>query len=248
MKHAEMTTTQFKLNTLARALRVAAISAGMVWSAGAGAAEMCSIGDGGIVNSTSNTPSNFAGVTLNKTLTLLNQVNNIRGATYDPVKGEVVFVGEGAVQGVIDMDDLVVAINSVFAMNQDPGITFYTADTARAYQTGLWDVTYFGATRNRNFGQILFEADYLLKQLSLGIAENGALLQTAYPGLPSDYKGFAERMFKDNLTLQDNSGNALSVEFWFAPKAVTLAKTDATEGSQSFVFREADIVGRVSVA
>jgi hypothetical protein len=240
MKHAEMTTTQFKLNTLARALRVAAISAGMVWSAGAGAADMCSASSTdvydpsywGLVSSEPTAtfvpsykkfPDNFSGVTLNKTLTLLNEVDTIRGAAFDPVKGEVVFIGDGVVpvNEQIDMDDLVVALYSVFVLNQDPGVTFYSADTAKAYATGLWDVTYVGAVRNRQFGQILFEADYLLKQMSLGIAPDGTLLKTKYPALPSDYKGFAERMFKDNLTLQDNSGNTLSVEFWFAPKAVT---------------------------
>jgi hypothetical protein len=71
------------------------LSAALVWSAGASAADMC----GGDANFYSNTFGlintmndfyipNLGGVTLNKTLTLLNDVDKIRGATYDPVRGE----------------------------------------------------------------------------------------------------------------------------------------------------------------
>lgn len=35
------------------------------------------------------------GIALDKTLTLLNEVDNLRGAAYDPTPGEFVFVGEG---------------------------------------------------------------------------------------------------------------------------------------------------------
>lgn len=186
----------------------------------------------------------FGGVTLNKTLTLLNDYENIRGATFDPTRGEVIFVGEEYGSGVpveekIDMDDLVVAMQSVFAMQQDPGITFYTQDRSSAFQTGLWDVTYFGATKDRKFGQILFDADYLLKQLSLGIDPSGNRLDITYSQLSGlNYKSFAERLFKDNLRVRDNDDNALAVEFWFAPKTVTLAETDDSSNDRAFVFRE----------
>ena len=190
MKGAEGMKTGFRLNGLVRGIQMATFSAALVWSAGASAADMCG-GDAnfsysntyGLVDTFGCTPFHYSGVTLNKTLTLLNDVDKIRGATYDPVRGEVVFVGEGTipVDEQIDMDDLVVALQSVFLMQQDPGITFYTADTARAYQTGLWDVTYSGNVRNRQFGQTLFDADYLLKQLSLGIDPTGLLAADTAP-------------------------------------------------------------------
>ena len=192
----------------------------------------------------------FGGVTLNKTLTLLNGFENINGATYDPVRGEVVFVGKEFPGGVapvgeeIDMDDLVVAMKSVFTMKQDPGITFYTPNQSRAYQTGLWDVTYFGATKNTAFGQILYEADYLLKHLSLGIAsidggqtyEDIKILFPEVVGL--GYQSFADRMFTNNLRAVDNAGNALSIEFWFSPSVVTLIKTADASADSAFVFSE----------
>lgn len=200
-----------------------------------------SMHDAGLVNDDdfSNWMHSFGGVTLNKTLTLLNDVDNIRGATYDPVRGEVIFVGEGAVDEQIDMDDLVVAMQSVFAMHQDPGVTFYTADRNRAFQTGLWDVTYFGAVQNRSFGQILFDADYVLKQLTLGIDPTGTPLTTRYPQLAQlGYKSYAERMFENNLRPRDNDDKPLAIEFWLAPKTVTLAKTEDQSDGRAFVFRE----------
>jgi len=110
--------------------------------------------------------NNVGGVSLNKTLTLLNELDDIRGAVYDPVKGEIVLIGQGLV-GVneqIDLDDLVVAVQSVYN-NQDPGITFYTPNQAEAFRTGQWDVNYFGAARGTQFGQILFDADLVLRNL-----------------------------------------------------------------------------------
>lgn len=47
----------------------------------------------------------------------------------------------------IDMDDLVTAIKSVYIIEGNPGVTFHTLDIAKAYQTGRWDVSYFGAPR-----------------------------------------------------------------------------------------------------
>jgi hypothetical protein len=117
MKGAEVMKTGFRLNGLVRGIQMATFSAALVWSAGASAADMCG-GDAnfssnsvGLVGTFGYTPFNFGGVTLNKTLTLLNDVDKIRGATYDPVRGEVVFVGEGTipVNEQIDMDDIVVS-------------------------------------------------------------------------------------------------------------------------------------------
>jgi hypothetical protein len=63
--------------------------------------------------------SDYGGVSLNKTLTLLNDVDNIVGAAYDPAKGEIVLVGEGEipVNLQIDMDDLVVAARTVYSVD-----------------------------------------------------------------------------------------------------------------------------------
>ena len=127
--------------------------------------------------------NNIGGVTLNKTLEVLNSVDEIHGAAYDPAKGEIVFAGQGEIPLAerIDLDDLAVAIRSVYGMNADPGITFYS--TSESMAGGALDVTYFGATRNTEFGRILFEADFLLKQLTLGINPSGQKLTALQPEL-----------------------------------------------------------------
>lgn len=149
---------------------------------------------------------NFGGVSLDKTLTLLNEVNDVKGAAYDPVKGEVVFIGEGQVPIAerIDLDDLVVAVRSIYGKKQDPGITFYTADKVKALTSGKWDVNYFGATKDTQFGQILFEADYVLKQLSLGVTPTGQRVidvPAIATALPAGYASFSEHYFAQNLSL-----------------------------------------------
>ena len=154
---------------------------------GAAAANMCAGGAGAGLFDAAFSPyaGNYGGVTLNKTLSLLNDVDEIKGAAYDPKKGEIVFIGDGVIPLAerIDMDDLVTAIKSVYIVQGNPGVTFHTPDIAKAFQTGRWDVSYFGATQGTQFGKILFEADYVLKQLSLGIDASGARLKDTYAEL-----------------------------------------------------------------
>lgn len=179
--------------------------------------------------------NHYGGVNLNKTLTLLNSVDEIVGAAYDPEKGEIVFVGEGDIPPIeqIDLDDLVVAVRSVFGALEDPGITFYS--TRQTMEHGLLDVTYMGATRDTQFGRILFDADYILKQLTLGIKPTGQPLTTAHPGLVGlGYESFADKLINSAQFLGD-----YAVEFWFSPKNIVVEPhVSATDGSRSFVFTE----------
>lgn len=201
-----------KINKSIKAFLIGLTSAFCLGGYGVAAANMCVGGGNGSLFDQTFSPyyGNYGGVTLNKILTLLNDVDEIKGAAFDPQKGEIVFVGDGVipVEEQIDMDDLVAAIKSIYVKQQNPGITFHTPDIAKAYQTGRWDVTYFGAIQGTPFGKILFEADYVLKQLTLGIDRNGAKLSDTHAELAGlGYESYAERLFKNNLTL-----NGLSVE------------------------------------
>jgi len=210
------------------------------------AAYMCT-GGSGLVTESIFDASYLGGVTLNKTLTLLNDVDTINAAAYDPQRGEIVFIGQGTipVNEQIDMDDLVVAARTIFAVNangvtDDPGITFFAR--ADSLQTGKDGVKYYGATENTQFGQILFEADYILKKLGQGADEQGNLLTgSAYmvptavasqycPGLASptmanclQYKSSAERLLANNVSVVDNSGQGLILQYVFSPKEVELS-------------------------
>ncbi len=234
-----MTVTTRKNHQPITAYWIGLISLACLTWHGAAAANMCSGGAGaGLFDEAfSSYAGNYGGVTLNKTLSLLNDVNEIKGAAFDPKKGEIVFIGDGVIPLAerIDMDDLVTAIKSVYIVQGNPGVTFHTPDIAKAFQTGRWDVSYFGATQGTQFGKILFEADYVLKQLSLGIDASGARLVNTHAGLNAlGYKSYAQRLFENNITL-----NGLSIEFWFAPKVVSLdASESLTDAGKSFVFRE----------
>ena len=202
-------------------------------------AEMCPITTDPVYG-----PDDYGGVSLNKTLTLLNEMDEVRGAAYDPKKGEVVFVTEGIVplELQIDMDDLVVAARSVFGVDEsgiqrDPAVSF-DDPTGLGLQTGLHEVRFEGATRNTQFGQIMYEADYILKKLGQGVDENGNLLRDN-PALQAlGYKSSAERVFEYNLTIPEGG-----VAYWFTPKNIVLSACDpvapdATCTHQSFVFTE----------
>ena len=178
----------------------------------------------------------LGGVTLNKTLDILNGVDDIKGAAYDPRKGEIVFTGEGEIplQEQIDMDDLVVAVRSIYGMREDPGLTFYTGLES---SNGIMGVRYFGATRDTGFGQILFEADYLLKQLTLGIDPSGQPLTELHPEMVSlGFESYADKLIDSQISLGD-----VSVEFWFAPKTVAIesySEGESVNQPKSFVFTE----------
>jgi len=207
--------------------------------------------------------SDLGGVTLNKTLTLLNSVDEIKGAAYDPKKGEIIFTGQGTipVNEQIDMDDLVVAVRTIYGVDTsgntvDPGITFFANSDSLA--TGKDGVRYYGATANTQFGQILFDADYILKRLGQGVDESGnmltghsvpAVVASQYcPAVNSptfsscfNYISSAERFLVNNITVVDNTGQALMLEYWFSPKTVTLdayAAGGSDFDGRSFVFTE----------
>lgn len=180
------------------------------------------------------------GVLLDKSLTLLNEIDNIEAAAYDSATGEIVLVGQGTVpiDERIELDDLVVAVKSIYGLGTVPGITFYTDEPRSAiYQRGEWGVTYLGATQDTAFGQILYDADFLLKQLGLGIDPAGRRLldqATIAAQLAAlNYKSFAQRLFEAGLT---NTG--YSTEFWLQPAEVVVAIDKAADGQgRGFVFR-----------
>lgn len=195
---------------------------------------------GGLLYSTSATsPNGQGGVSLNKTLEILNGVDNITGAAYDPQKGEIVFIGDGEIplQERIEIDDLYVAVRSIYGLNESPGISF---DPNEEIETdGLWDVRYEGATRDTAFGQILFETDYILKQLTLGIDPSGRQLTQIYPEMVAvlGYESFWSRLNAAQLIIPDG----VSAQFWFAPKNVAIeafSNGTSVHQSKSFVFTE----------
>lgn len=192
---------------------------------------------------------NLGGVLLDQTLTLLNGIDDIKGAVYDPLKGELVFVGQGVVpiNEQIDLDDLVVALRSIYINHSSPGVTFDNLHPDIPLPQNQWAVRYFGNTEGTRFGQVLFDSDYLLKELTLGVTKDGVSLAKLNPIFDANssqylgYKSYAELKFQNNIALNDGAGTSMRVEFYFRPLAVTLeeSKDGNTErDKRSFVFTD----------
>ncbi|RMG94717.1 MAG: hypothetical protein D6706_13340 [Chloroflexi bacterium] len=67
------------------------------------------------------------GVSLDKTLTMLGDMESIASAAYDPYSGEILFVGKNFgtanLKEKIDLDDLVVAARTVYSVDPATGVT-----------------------------------------------------------------------------------------------------------------------------
>lgn len=180
--------------------------------------------------------SGLGGVSLNKTLTLLNGVDNIKGAAYDPKKGEIVFVGAGTVSQTIDLDDLVVAVRTVYSVDAngfsiDPGVSFDAGNTAFLVD-GKMKVRFSGATSNTAFGQILYDADYILKKLGQGVDENSNLLINNSALAALGYMSAAERFITNGI-----DPGSKTLQYWITPKDIVMqAYNQAGTSDKSFVF------------
>ena len=202
----------------------------------------------------------LGGVDLNKTLTLLNDIDDIKGAAYDPDKGQIVLIGQGTIPVAeqIELDDLVVALRTIYSVDANgnqinPGISFDSVDITQTLIDGKMVVSYKGATQDTQFGQVLFDADYILKKLGQGVDENGVML-TSYPVPPAvaaekcpgvtdptlnsclDYIGSAERFITNGVSF-----GGLSFQYFIEPKNIVLAmfsEGEATHQAKSFEFTE----------
>jgi len=70
--------------------------------------------------------ASYGGVSLSKTAELMLNINDVAGATYDDKTGQIILFGkEDLTLPEMDMDDLSVAVNSVYS-SQDPGVSIGT--------------------------------------------------------------------------------------------------------------------------
>lgn len=122
--------------------------------------------------------SGVGGVLLDEAAQVNTGLSRITGAYYDPDLGQLILTGiannEKAKRSLpkMDMDHLAVAMRAVFS-GQAPGVSI---DRPSARSTGgalpasgtQMPTRYLGGTENTLFGAIMFQADKLLKNLSLG--------------------------------------------------------------------------------
>ena len=176
------------------------------------------LGDFGLIDLGNNIyiSSDFGGVSLSTTASLMLNIDDIAGATYDEATGQVIFFGkEDAVLPAMDLDDLAVAINSVYEKQEDPGVSI---GTEASDVPGYMKVRYDGATAETEFGEAMFESDRQLKILSLG--KDNETGQSVSSGV-SGYKNMLDRYREDQYFPQGE----FSDRMWFKPKEIVLSKS-----------------------
>ncbi|HSX44454.1 MAG TPA: RHS repeat-associated core domain-containing protein [Candidatus Saccharimonadales bacterium] len=163
------------------------------------------------------------GVSLDLAATFLANMSDVTGAYYDQATNRIVLVGphNSSPTPVFNKDDLAVAVRSVIFNNTLPSVNIQAPVSGRA------SVDYGGPIANTNFGSVLEQADYKLKQTTIGRTSSG---QTVTSVVPS-FKSVIDRYLQYGIT----TGSSVS-RFWISPQAMVLKKDDATN---SFVFDQA---------
>jgi len=126
------------------------------------------------------------------------------GCVYDGARNDLIVVGQ-IVEGEnpVSLDDIVVALRAVLARNQWPGVSIdATADTPR---TQMQTVRFEGGLESTQPGKDLFEADLILKKLTLG------LLPTSVWGVSCYFDRRLQQVQADPKAL------TMKTKFWFYP-------------------------------
>jgi len=96
--------------------------------------------------------------------TVIGELDTLDGAYLDANTGELILIGQpcdGDCSG-LRLDDLLVAFQSVYA-DDPPGVSIDPGES-----TDQMAVRYIGPTSDTHFGQVMFEADRLMKTMSMG--------------------------------------------------------------------------------
>lgn len=99
-------------------------------------------------------------------------INHVEGFVYDKESGDLILVGqheEG--RAPLTLDDLVVALRARFRYNEWPLVSINP--TPETEKTKVQHVRFAGGIHETEFGQAMFDADYRLKQMGMGLVEPG---------------------------------------------------------------------------
>jgi len=134
----------------------------------------------------------------------LAQINHIDGFVYDKESGDLILVGQNEEgRAPLTLDDLVVALRARFRNHEWPLVSIDpTKDTKK---TKMQKVRFEGGIRETAFGQSLFDADYQLEQMAMGLVEPGI------PGLKTVWDRAIENLEKGARPGSINS------RLWFYP-------------------------------
>lgn len=169
------------------------------------------------------------GVSLNRAAEVLVNLNDITGASYDPNTGQVILIGRRDLTlPPMNMDDLVVAIRSIYGSSENPGVTMVPVDPSM--QDITQRVEYFGQTQDTHFGLVMFEADRYLKSLAAGT--DTLTGQPVKPNVP----GFKSEL---DLAFETHSGDVPWHRNWFVPGEIVIKQSN---DGRSMIFDKATIL------
>ena len=156
-------------------------------------------------------PHDVGGICLSQLANVAIHINDITGAFYDTSLGQLILCGKkNYAVPTMNFDDFAVAVQAIYGLKtkkEDPGVSI---DTVNA---NCHKVTYFGNTQNTNFGEVLFQADLLLKRLAIGMDPIDVVNIQGYKSIP-------ERAHSYHL--YPEQGNDYNCRVWFVPEKISL--------------------------
>jgi len=175
---------------------------------------------------------NYGGVLLDKSAEFFTELSDIAGVLYDEQMGQMILYGRKRLAlPQMEMDDLAVAVRSIYGLGrkgpESPGVSMEPGKGGDNNK-GCMVVSYFGDTENTRFGWSMFEADRVLKILSMGIDNiTGKKVESSVPGYHNLFEIRARNGWPSPKT---------QCRLWFVPKKITLS--ESPDGT-SMVFNEA---------
>jgi len=180
------------------------------------------------INFNSSPSLDYGGISLSKRAELQLNLLDIEGAAFDQNSGQIILFGkENHYFPKVNMDDLAVAVKSIYGIGldrpQNPGISI--DPIAKDAKDAKMKVRYDGATENTSFGLAMFEADILLKCLALG---KDNITQKSLTANVAGFISLFDRTQRNNI-------DTLRARLWFVPEQITLVEGEEHKG---FVFTE----------
>ncbi|MSR78372.1 MAG: DUF4329 domain-containing protein, partial [Candidatus Omnitrophica bacterium] len=185
------------------------------------------------------------GVYMDKALEVIGQnIKEIQGVSYDPVTGQIILLSESRTNvPEIPVDYFLAALRAVFGQTQSaPGVSIDLKYDENNRLLPNQNVRFLGGIENTALGKAVFEADLLMKLISIGV-DNETRTSLRANGEKISESDIASQIpgFKDMFTLSTevSDGNQpirdSSFRFWFTPKEMKLVKSSAGD---AFVFQE----------
>jgi len=172
------------------------------------------------------------GIMLDKAAEYLGDLKEIEGAYYDPDRGALVVVGRTDLPlPPMAPADVAVAVRAVYDYGEDPGVSIDPIPG----RDDISKVVYFGHTENTRFGQVLFEADRILKIMAAG--------KDNITGDPVhfDVEGYTSHLQRQQeiaeavVLVDTGSPDDTMIRFWFHPGRVLIGRS---QDGRSMVFME----------